>query len=438
MAFLTDKITDIGQPSELSIFSVPPNQVAIEKIYFSECRPVSSYNTEDTPIEITIPGQGNEYMDLCRSRLYIKCRIVKADGSALAAKEKTGIVNIPLQSMWSQIDTYMNGKLISLNTSYYPWKAYLKLLLSNGNDIAKSQLQSQLFYLDDYDTEDVDPEAGSNGGLAQRYQFTQESNIFDLEGPLYEDIFRLDKYLVNGVDIHLKLFRNRAAFVLVSKEASPSYKLELLDVVFKACKIKVDSGVLINHGEILKDVTAKYPLSRTELKMNTIPSGSGTFIWQNIWSNNLPTKAFFAFVKQTAVNGDYTTNPFTFLNIAEEMALYVNGESVPTRPMKMDVGKNKNIVTPFVNLFEVAEKWNKDAGLQINRTMFDQGFAVYAFSIDPNNLGEQYINLVRQGSVRLEVKFAANTTETLNCLAYAEFPALIEVDHSREVKYTRV
>ena len=278
MAYLTDKVTDIGQPSELSIFSVPPNQVAIEKVFFSECRPVSAYNTEDTPIEITVPGQGNEYIDLRRSRLYVKCKIVKADGSALAAKEKTGIVNIPLQSMWSQIDTYMNGKLISLNTSYYPWKAYLKLLLSNGSDIAGSQLQSQLFFVDDFDTEDVDPEAGSNGGLAQRYQFTKESQIFDLEGPLYEDIFRLDKYLVNGVDIHLKLFRNRAAFVLVSKETSPSYKLELLDVVFKACKIKVDSGVLINHGEILKDVTAKYPLSRTELKMNTIPSGSGTFI----------------------------------------------------------------------------------------------------------------------------------------------------------------
>ncbi|MEW8548691.1 MAG: hypothetical protein AB2693_34755, partial [Candidatus Thiodiazotropha sp.] len=209
--------------------------MAIEKIYFSECRPVSSYNTEDTPIEITIPGQGNEYIDLRRSRLYVKCKIVKTDGTALAAKEKTGVINIPLQSMWSQIDTYMNGKLISLNTSYYPWKAYLKLLLSNGSDIANSQLQSQLFYLDDSDTDDVDPESGSNGGLARRYQFTKESQIFDMEGPLYEDIFRLDKYLINGVDIHLKLFRNRAAFVLVSKEASPSYNLELLYVVFKAC-----------------------------------------------------------------------------------------------------------------------------------------------------------------------------------------------------------
>ena len=252
MAYLSDQNTTLGQPAELSIFTLPANQVAIQKIYYSECRPVSSFQSDEAPNEIAVPGQGNKYIDLCRSRLYAKCRIVKSDGSKLAAKEKTGIVNIPFQSMWSQLDTYMNGKLVSLNTSYYPWKAYLKLLLSNGNDIATSQLQSQLFYLDDDDLEDVDPEAESNGGLAQRYQFTKESNIFDMEGPLCKDIFLMDKYLVNGVDIHLKLFRNRASFCFVSDETTPSYKLEIVDVAFKACMIKVDSGVLINHAEILK------------------------------------------------------------------------------------------------------------------------------------------------------------------------------------------
>ena len=295
MAYLSDQNTTFGQPAELSIFTLPANQVAIQKIYYSECRPVSSFQSDEAPIEIAVPGQGNEYIDLRRSRLYVKCRMVKSDGSKLAASEKTGIINLPLQSMWTQIDTYMNGKLVSLNTSYYPWKAYMKLLLSNGNDIANSQLQSQLFFPDDYDVEDTDPVSGSNGGLAQRYQFTEQSRVFDMEGPLYEDIFLLDKYLINGVDIHLKLFRNKAAFLALSDEASPSYKLELLDAVFKACMIKVDSGVLVNHAEILKKTTAKYPLHRTEVKMNTCPSGSGSFIWQNIWSNNLPTKAFFRF-----------------------------------------------------------------------------------------------------------------------------------------------
>ena len=83
----------------------------------------------------------------------------------------------------------MNGHLVSRNTSYYPWKAYLKLLLSIGNDVASFQLQSELFYLDDFDMDDVDPAAGNNVRLAQRYQYTKQSRIFDMEGPFYEDIF---------------------------------------------------------------------------------------------------------------------------------------------------------------------------------------------------------------------------------------------------------
>lgn len=438
MSFLSEKITEIGLPAELSLFTVPPNQVAVEKIYFAEHRPVSAYNTEDAPIEISIPGQGNEYIDLRRSRLYAKCKIVKTDGTALESQEKTGIINLPLQSLWSQIDTYMNGKLVSLNTNYYPWKAYLKIILSSGTDGSESQLQSQLFFTDDADMDDANAYGGTNGGLAKRYTFTQLSKVFDLEGPLYEDIFRLDKYIVNGVDLNLKLFRNRAPLLIMSAEGSPSYKVQLLDVSFKACMIKVDSGVLINHAEILKETTAKYPLVRTEVKMNTCPTGSGSFIWQNVWSTNLPSKAYFAFISQAAVNGDYTKNIFNFQNLAEEIALYVNGESIPARPMKIDVGDNKNCVTPFINLFEVAEKWNKDSGLNITRKMFSEGYTVYAFSIAPSDLGEEYINLVRQGSIRLEVKFATHTTETLNCLAYAEFPALLEIDQSRDIKYTRV
>ena len=105
----------------------------------------------------------------------------------------------------------------------------------------------------------------------------------------------MDKYLVNGVDIHLKLFRNRAPFCIVSDETTPNYKLEILDVAFKACMTKVDSGILINHAKNMKKTTAKYPLHRTELKMNTCSTGSVPFIWQNIWSNNLSTKAFFRF-----------------------------------------------------------------------------------------------------------------------------------------------
>lgn len=143
---------------------------------------------------------------------------------------------------------------------------------------------------------------------------------------------------MNGVDLNLKVFRKRAPLLIMSAEGSPSYKVQLLDVSFKACMIKVDSGVLINHAEILKETTAKYPLIRTEVKMYTCPTGSGSFIRQNVWSTNLPSKAYFAFISQAAVNGDYTKNIFNFQNLAEEIALYVNGEGIPARPIKLMSG----------------------------------------------------------------------------------------------------
>lgn len=111
----------------------------------------------------------------------------------------------------------------------------------------------------------------------------------------------------------------------------------------------------------------------------------------------------------------------------------MNGESAPSWPIKINVGKNKNYVTPFVNLFDVAEKWNKDDGLQITRNVLDQGYAIYTFNFALSNLGEAYSNFVRQGNVRLEVKFAS---KALSCLAYAEFLVMLEIHPVKGIRYT--
>lgn len=78
----------------------------------------------------------------------------------------------------------------------------------------------------------------------------------------------------------------------------------------------------------------------------------------------------------------------------EEIVLYVNGESILVRFMKIDVGDNKNCVILFINLFEVVEKWNKDFGFNIMCKMFSEGYIVYVFSIVFSDFGEEYINLV--------------------------------------------
>lgn len=41
--------------------------------------------------------------------------------------------------MFSQMDVYLNNKLVSFNTNNYPWKAYFKTILFSEKDELNSQ-----------------------------------------------------------------------------------------------------------------------------------------------------------------------------------------------------------------------------------------------------------------------------------------------------------
>ncbi|KAK3099732.1 hypothetical protein FSP39_008638 [Pinctada imbricata] len=423
---------------ELSIFAEPSNQVAVEKIYFTEARPISSIESENTPIEIVVSGSGAEYVDLRRSRLYVKAKIIKSDGTALADDENAGIINLPLQSMFSQMDVYLNNKLVSFNTNNYPWKAYMKTVLFSGRDELLSQKQAELFFKDEGILSDSKSISGGNSGLVMRYAFTKKSRTFELEGNIMEDVFDLDKYLINGVDIYIKMFRSSAPFIFMSSESSPSYKLKILDVVYRVAKVRVDPGVLMQHSKQLEKTPVKYPLVRNEVKMNTIPTGSKEFYWDNMFPQAIPDRLVVGMVTQKGVNGDYTSNPFNFEHFnTTGISLSINGESLPGRPLQMDFGDNRNYVSAFVRLFEACGKWNKDTGLYISRENFGNGYTFFAFNITPCFFEADYINLVRRGNTRLELRFNSATTEAVNVVVLATFSSLLEINKSRDINYVQ-
>lgn len=432
MSFLSEENKQIGQPMELSIFASPPNQVAIEKITYTEERPISNLINESTPIEFVISGNGNDYIDLTKSRLYAKLQILKADGTKLAPKEKTGIINLPLQSMFSHIDIYMNNKLVSVNSNNYPWKSYLKVILSSGRDEQQSQLQSQLFMKDD----DPMDSLSLNSGFVNRYEYTKESRIFELEGNLLEDALNLEgKLLINGVDIYMKLFRSDAPFLLMSGESSPNYKIKIVDVSFKTARVKLDPGVILNHRRQLQESPARYVMNRSHVIQNVIPTGSTEFYWDSLFPKALPTRVVFGLLSQSSVNGDYTKNPFNFQHFnLSEIALKINGVKVYGAPLKLDFGVNRNYTSAFVRLFEICGKWNLDTGLNLTMENFGKGYSLIAFSLDPCDLQEDFLNLVKHGNARLEMRFRTATTETINCLCYYQTQAILTVDEAREVR----
>ena len=140
-------------------------------------------------IEFRIPGNNAEYIDLSHSKLKVKARIVKSDGSPIKAENHVALVNLSLSSIFRQVDVQMQEKLVGSGTNIcYPYKAMLDTLLKYNHDVKEGPLQSELYYKD-VGVMDATP-PGNNSGLMSSDQYTAAGNEVTLEGPVHSDVFQ--------------------------------------------------------------------------------------------------------------------------------------------------------------------------------------------------------------------------------------------------------
>ncbi|XP_046557805.1 uncharacterized protein LOC124267006 [Haliotis rubra] len=273
MASYTESMSVEASTDEFDLFTVPPTYAAVDKQYYMTYRPTSQITTDSSPIEFNISGQGVDYIDLRRTHLHVQAKILKTDGTDITTNEKTAPVNLWLQSLFSQVDLSLNGKLITSSTNLYPYKSYIKVLLNETTSVKQSLLQSQLYYKDSaHHLDESDPNS-SNTGLFGRYEYTRLGTV-DMCGPLYEDLMDSKRYLINGVDLQIRMFRTPAAFNLMSGEDSPSYKVKIEDIYLRMCKIRPSSAITTSHAKILTHHTAKYPFTKSDIKLYLYPKDS--------------------------------------------------------------------------------------------------------------------------------------------------------------------
>ena len=80
----------------MDLFTLPDTHTSITKVNWVEFRPIGQ-NVDNTPIDIIVPGS-NHYLDLKRSFLHIKFKVVHEDGTpvdnAATPPERVGIINL--------------------------------------------------------------------------------------------------------------------------------------------------------------------------------------------------------------------------------------------------------------------------------------------------------------------------------------------------------
>ena len=159
--------------------------------------------------------------------LHVQVKVTRANGDDLDLVDPVGPVNNWLHSLFRQVDVYLNGTLVTPSTNTYAY-----MLLSYGTDAKVTQLTSQLWHKDTATHMDaveiVEGPAANEGFVARRANIVR-SRVVDLMGRLHVDLLLQDKFLINGVDVKIRLVRSKSAFALMADGVNTDYKINIVN-----------------------------------------------------------------------------------------------------------------------------------------------------------------------------------------------------------------
>lgn len=113
-----------------------------------------------------------------------------------------GLINYPLNTIFSQCDVTLWDRLITQLSTTHPYRYMIETLLNFSADILSSQFTGGLFYKDGgvhffTSVDSTLPMNGPNKGLNKRVASTANSREVHPLGPLHEDIFFCDRHLLS-------------------------------------------------------------------------------------------------------------------------------------------------------------------------------------------------------------------------------------------------
>ena len=307
---------------------------------------------------------------------------------------------------------YLNGTLVTQSSNNHPYRAYIENLLSFSKEAKDTQPSSMLWYRNTAEFFDV--RGATNLGYTKRKALAAQSRKIDMFGRKHLDLLSQNRYLLNGMEIRMRLIRSKDVFCLLGNANHATNKVSLKEVSLFVRKIKANPSVQLAHTKALQHGTAKYPLRRVQQKTLTVPRGNMTITKENLFLGQQPTRILLAAIENEAFNGGIITKSlfnFKHSNI-NFVAIYCDGVQIPAKPPKPHF-ENDRFIRSYTRLFTQIGEYHRDTGNGISREQYNNGCAIFAFDLTSQmNSTDDCFELIKSGNIRVEIHFAAAVAAT--------------------------
>ena len=231
--------------SSLDLFEKPSLLVTFDG-FCQKLGPV--YSPNEPMLEFEVARDRNNFIDLQKIFLEVKCKIVQSseadlryDAGAATDVTKTDapyFCNNVLHSLFSDCTVSANGLKISNANGNYDHKSFIETEFSHNKDAKNTWLACQ-----GYSYEET-PGALSTGEVNRRKALVRQSAECTFYGKVAVDFFTCDRHLLSGVTLRIAFRRSIDDFVIMSDDAAKHYKVKIVEANLYVRKMTLNDDVV--------------------------------------------------------------------------------------------------------------------------------------------------------------------------------------------------
>ena len=230
----------------LGLFEKQPLLITFDNAFTQEVGP--SYSPDGLMLEFEVLDDRNNFIDLQKLLLEIKCKISRNNdgdlrtGTDAANTDAPHLSNNALHPLFSECTVSANGVKIYNTNGNYAHKAFIDMEFSSGKIANNTWLVCQGYYYGDEPAK-IDGIDGRADDVAARKALganSQENYFFEKPA---SDILTCDKQLLSGVTLKISFRRSTNDFVEISK-SNKHYKVKIIEDNLYVRKMTVADHVL--------------------------------------------------------------------------------------------------------------------------------------------------------------------------------------------------
>ncbi|KAL3074720.1 hypothetical protein niasHT_006530 [Heterodera trifolii] len=427
-----DKDSVEGLEGSLSMFNLPPTNVAINKTSVRELLPLSALN-QTGPYLFRLFSD-SQYCDLSKTYMYLLTSIERKNAAgewvptddAIEEDRHVGVIQNFGSSFIRSLKVNISGVEVFDSSIYYHYRAYIMQELGYSHEIRKAFHEAGCYYSDENSQDSY-----SNKGFTSRVQRFSNGKHCETMVKLNFDLARQNTLLLNNQDVVFTIHRNSDSFLLLTPrwktvidevkdaqgnivtaarvtwhDSKAEYRIRLHDMRLYLRTVDVTSSLNVAISRQLESTPAKYALRKVEMRSIFLGTGR-TELSHNVFTSTLPRRLICTFVSTGAYSGARHLSPFNFEHAnVRSISAEANGLTFPSTPYLFSFGNQKRFVRAFVDMYAglgLDDSDNKTVSISMAR--FLSGWAFFVIPMTSTLDDTPGFELIRQGTCTVKVQF---------------------------------